>query len=130
MADQNEILSFYDTPRCSAMGISPIPVEDLVIFQDDYDTIRLGDAGELEICLGETTMTDHNPYAPPLPAHQPIKSKSLKERLAIMLNSDESHPFNSRAPSNKPWRPCHLRSPQSSSVPPRNMYPQRGMVHN
>ena len=127
MADQNEILSFYDTPRCSAMGISPIPVEDLVIFQDDYDTIRLGDAGELEICIGETTMTDHNPYAPPLPTHQPIRSKSLKERLAMMLNSNDSQPFNNRAPldvpgpSKKPWRPCLMRSPQNSPVPQRNM---------
>ena len=74
--------------------ISKFLVENLVIYHDDYDTIRLGDAGELEISIGETAMTYHNPYTPPLPVHQPIRSKSLKERLAMMLDSNDNHPFN------------------------------------
>ena len=70
----------------------------MLIIQDDYDINCLGDAGELEKSIDETTITDHNPYDPPLPAHQPRRSKSLKERLAMMLNSNDSHPFNNQAP--------------------------------
>ena len=137
MANPNEILSFYDTPRSAVKGISPIPIENMVIFQDDYETICLGAGGEFEMSIGEATVTDHDHYAPPFPVHPLLKKpKSLKERLANMLNSNDDHPFNGRAPlnvpspSNKPWRPCLMRTPQKSTLPERNMDFQRGMDHN
>ncbi|CAL4162167.1 unnamed protein product [Meganyctiphanes norvegica] len=139
MEDPHEILTFYETPRCSVVGISPIPKENIVpVFQEDIDKIRLEEIGELEMSLEETTVTKYDPYSPPIPVGQPKKkiSKLLKTPLRYLSNG--KNVLNIRGPldspssnaSTKPWRPFLLKSPQTSPVPQNTMFSPCIKVHH